>query len=275
MNVCCYNRILLLPAKWNLFTLFMGQQQELREAGFQEEVLLAFAERKGIIHYATPFIRPWERKSCWANKEWWNIAQIWEKESDYKKIRQRADENEWKNSWDFYAKTCGFYRHIVIFGFTKYGEELSEWLQKLNDVETITFCDNDREKQGKSFRGIPVKSLEEILCCGGGQENQTILFLIASQRKAGQIQDFLLQQGLEKRQIICYKHKNAEYYSYLDSRYYRDEFQDICKKEGEKELFLLTLKEVREKLLEDGRYHTWIEKYFMKKWLLKECRIDA
>lgn len=275
LNVCCYNQILLLPAKWNLFTLFMGQLHRLQKAGFQQEVLNAFAWRKGIIHYATPYIRPWERESCWANEEWWQTAQIWEKEPDYQQIRQKTTDNEWKNSWEFYIKECSFYSTIVIFGFSKYGEELSEWIQKIKDVEYIIFCDNDREKQGKSFQGIPVKSFEDIEYHKKGESFLDTLFIIASQRKAGQIQEFLLQQGLQKGQIIRYKHKNAEYYSYLDSRYYRNEFQDICKKEGTNEFSALTLKEVQEKLLEDNRYHTWIDKYFMKEWLLKEYRNDA
>lgn len=247
LNVCCYDKILFLPAKWNLFTLFMGQIQEMKQAGIADEVLEAFNHKTGIIHYATPFIRPWEKESCWMNTDWWQTAKIWETEPIYHMTWQRVVDKERKESWDYYIEQCSLCEKIIIFGFTKYGRELSEWIGKIKDVPEIVFCDNDIKKQGKDYQGLTVKAFSDIL----RPDTEKILFIVASQSRPGEVIDFLLSQGIKREQIICYKKKDAQYYTYLDKRYYQREFLDLCKKEGYSSQDL-------------------IEKYFLKDWLLKE-----
>ena len=50
-----------------------------------------FIKKSGIIHYATPFIRPWERFFCWANREWWQIASIWMETDEYKSVIEKVE----------------------------------------------------------------------------------------------------------------------------------------------------------------------------------------
>ena len=163
LNVCCYNKIVRLPAKWNLFTLFMGQCVQMREAGIEEDTLKVYQERSGIIHYATPMIRPWKRMSCWLDREWWEIAKEWDNESVFQDIKKRVYECEQKNRWDYYLNLFSKYNRIVIFGYTKYSEQLCDWIRETGAELKLAFCDNNVEKQGENYKGVQIFSFADIM----------------------------------------------------------------------------------------------------------------
>ncbi|RKJ02533.1 glycosyltransferase family 8 protein [bacterium D16-54] len=272
LNVCCYNKILFLPAKWNLFTLFMGQIQEMEAAGIEPAVCHAFTQRKGILHYATPFIRPWIRKSCWANREWWQAAYEWKSEAIYKRIQKQVDENERRNHWEYYEDYCQRYCKIVIFGYTEYGKEFSEWVKNTKEIRNLVFCDNDPKKQGLNYKGIQVKSFENVMRDVMTNRGNETLFIIVSQGKKELIKKFLLENGIASEHIIFYKRKGEDYYTYLDKRCYKWELQDILKKENI-DLRITSCfdqEDIKRKFQNDSRYHGLIKKYYMKKWLMKE-----
>lgn len=273
LNLCCYDRILHLPAKWNLFTVFMGQISRMREAGIEETVLDAFHRKSGIIHYATPFIRPWERTNSWLSRPWWQMAEKWSDEPVFWEIHDRVLEMERKMKWDYYADRCCGYSKVMIFGYTRCGRELCDWVSKIKSVQVTAFCDNSSSKQGMEYQGIPVLSLQEVLQEKPGSEIDSILFLIASQTRAGEIWELLMEKGVHKAQIETYKQKGNSYYLYLDETYYKNELQDVCKKEAENwEVFAsLTLPQIREKLLNEERYQSWKDKFYLNRWLLREC----
>lgn len=272
INVCCYNRILFLPAKWNLFTLFMGQLHQMREIGISESTIDDFINRKGIIHYATPFIRPWEKESCWANDEWWNVAREWKNEISYQTLRKKVDEYEKKNTWNYYMKQCNSCNTIILFGYTKYSEEFADWMKKAEVKSAFIFCDNEPKKCGMVYKGIPVMSFQMIV---QKYKLNKLKFIIMSQNRSGEIREFLLEHGVEEGNIIFYKRKNKEYYMYLDECYYVQEFQDILKKENAEihimnALSALSIDEIKYALIHDEAYSGWTEQYFLKEWLLKE-----
>lgn len=272
INVCCYNRILFLPAKWNLFTLFMGKMHEMRKIGISESTIDDFINRKGIIHYATPFIRPWEKESCWANNEWWNVAKEWEDKISYQVLRKKVDEYERRNSWGYYIEQCKSCKTIVLFGYTKYSEEFSEWIRNVKEKSEIIFCDNDLQKQGMDYKGIPVISFQMII---QKYKLNELKFIIMSQNRSGEVNKFLIEQGVKEEHIIFYKRKDKEYYSYLDERYYIQEFQDILKKEKIEDstinvLAVLSMDELKRELIYKEVYSSWTDKYFLEEWLLKE-----
>ncbi len=115
LNVCCYGRIRLLSARWNIFALFLGEERMLRESGISGDVLRQYQEKKGIIHYATPFTRPWEHSRYRACREWWEAAAEWEDTGQYRElygrvcIRERRGNAPAMRGWSFSAsrRTAG------------------------------------------------------------------------------------------------------------------------------------------------------------------------
>ncbi len=265
LNVCCYGKILRIPQKWNLFTLFMGQIQEMREEGIGEKICQAFIKKSGILHYATPFIRPWERYCCWANKEWWGMASIWKEEKEYQLIKEKVEQLEQQYTWQYYVNRCRRYQKICIFGFTRYGKELCRWVQNIEGNREIYFCDNNKEKQGIQYHGVPVYSLDEIR-----RKQGTVFFLIASQGKKEEIKDLLLDLGIEEKNILWYQAKTREYYEYLDNRYYQKELEEIAYKEGYCLQKGETAYEAARKWFLLPEYQGWKEIYYLEKWIGKE-----
>lgn len=265
LNVCCYGKILKIPQKWNIFTLFMGQIQEMREQGIAEEVCQAFQKKAGILHYATPFIRPWERYGCWANKEWWDMAALWKEEKDYLAVKEKVDQVEQRYTWQYYMDQCRQYQVICIFGFTRYGKELCRWMQKRKENWELYFCDNKQEKQGEQYQGVPVYSFEEIR-----KKREPMLFLIASQGRKEEIKKMLLDSGIEEEHILCYQAKTREYYEYLDSRYYQKEWEELVLKEGYCLQKGESRKEAAKKWLLLPEYQAWAETYYLETWIGKE-----
>ncbi len=265
LNVCCYGKILRIPQKWNIFTLFMGQIQEMREEGIGEKICQAFIKKSGILHYATPFIRPWERYCCWANKEWWGMASIWKEEKEYQLIKEKVEQLEQQYTWQYYVNRCRRYQKICIFGFTRYGKELCRWVQNIEGNREIYFCDNNKEKQGIQYHGVPVYSLDEIR-----RKQGTVFFLIASQGKKEEIKDLLLDLGIEEKNILWYQAKTREYYEYLDNRYYQKELEEIAYKEGYCLQKGETAYEAARKWFLLPEYQGWKEIYYLEKWIGKE-----
>lgn len=270
LNVCCYGKIVRLPAKWNLFAVFVGQIYRMKEAGIDKDTLEAYYNRSGIIHYATLACRPWTRKNCWLNEEWWRIAKIWENEWAYKDIQSRVCKDEYKNTWDYYVNLCSKYKGIVILGFTKYSQQLCEWVKKLKTEQEIIFCDNDTEKQKQCYGNISIIGLKEVL--EWKKNKGEVLFLIASQKKTQEIRRLLIEEGIREQDIDYYRWKDAEYYQFLDEHSYLCELRDIYKKEGLdwNELKSLKLEEMHKRIKDSNVYQEWLDRYYLDNWLLKE-----
>lgn len=265
INVCCYGKIIHLPAKWNIFTLFLGQLEEMRSKDIDEMVLNAFKEKKGIIHYATPFIRPWECSLYRANDIWWDMAAVWKEEACYQELYQKVYGKEKQERWSYWLDKCSTYKKVVIFGFTVYGREVCEWLLKGGLREKLFFCDNNSTKWKLMYKGIKVFPLKDI-------NKNEVLFINSSQRRSAEVVQELMEYGVKEDDILCYSRKKPnEYFQYLDDRYYLDELKDIFFREcgpgmGE---FQENLSGMRKLLETDLQYWPWHEKYHMREWILK------
>lgn len=265
INVCCYGKIKHLPAKWNIYTLFLGSLNEMRDNGISEDVLRDFKARKGIIHYATPFIRPWEHTRYWANREWWEVASEWKEELCYQKLEEKIRRKEEPEQWAYYLKRCGEHQKIVIFGFTSYGREMCDWLLNSGFREKLLFCDNNPQKWKMEYKGICTFPLGEV-------EREGTLFINSSQRRSLEVKELLLEAGVKKEDIICYIQRDREYYQYLDSCYYLEELKDIFLREFGRGLkgFEENLSVMRKIVREMPECQSWHGKYFMKDWVLKK-----
>lgn len=265
MNVCCYGKILHLPAKWNIFTLFLGRLGEMRAKGISEDVLVAFAGREGIIHYATPFIRPWEHAFYRANRLWWEAASEWAQEPCYLELYEKVWKHDAGQYLEAWLEKCRGYGRIVIFGFTVYGKTICDWLLEAGFGDRLCFCDNNPEKRGQDYQGIRVSGLGEI-------PKEGALFINSSQRRRAEVTGLLRDYGISEGDILCYERKEREYYLYLDECYYLEELKDIFLRErgrGRKG-FREDLAVMRQVLAGEPEYQSWRGKYFMDEWILKE-----
>lgn len=264
LNVCCYGKICHLSARWNMFTFFRGKLKEMRNMGISEKNLCEFKEGRGIIHYATPFIRPWEHLHCWMNQEWWETAAEWEEKSDYQKLLKKVQEIESKEHWCCYLKKCKNYEKIILFGFTAYGKRLCDWLLNAGLQEKLIFCDNNPKKYQMQYRGVYVFPLREI-------DWARALFINASQRRSAEVTQLLFDAGVKQNDILCYIERQPDFYQYLDSRCYLDELKDIFLRERGESLegFCDDLQQMKKILSIEPSYKSWREYYYMDEWILK------
>lgn len=264
INVCCYGKIRHLSARWNIYSPFLSCLEEMQKNGINEQVLKDFQSKKGIIHYATPMIRPWENFFCWANKEWWDVASEWKEEDFYQSMESRVQKKSQENQWEYYVQKCKEHKKVVVFGFTYYGRQVCNWLLNSALQNKLIFCDNNPEKEGLSYQGIHVVPLDEI-------EKDEVLFINCSQRRSVEVTEMLLNYGIKREDIICYQQKSWEYYQYMDERYYLSELKDIFYREHGSALrgFRENLDEMRNELLRNSEYKEWHDRYFMRSWILK------
>ncbi len=266
LNVCCYGRIRLLSARWNIFALFLGEERMLRESGISGDVLRQYQEKKGIIHYATPFTRPWEHSRYRACREWWEAAAEWEDTGQYRELYGRVCIRERQGKGGDWLGECARHEGVVIFGFTSYGREVCEWLLRAGLGDRLRFCDNDPEKREKTYKGIPVFPLAEIGVDG-------ILFINASQGRSREVTEALVAHGAVEGDILHYRReKPPGYYRYLDEAYYLEELEDIFLREfgrGRGD-FRPDLARMRGLLRNDLQYESWHARYRLGEWILKE-----
>jgi len=100
-----------------------------------------------------------------------------------------------------------------------------------------------------------------------------VLFLIVSQNRKEEMKKLLLAEGIQERDIVCYKTKTREYYLYLDKRYYQKEIEDIFYKEyidKDREETPSQFEKTQAEISEDMG---WTERYYLKDWLLKESEV--
>lgn len=267
LNVSCYNKILRLPAKWNIFSIFLGRVAMMRKHEISQKVISDFTNKKGIIHFATTLNRPWESETSWGNYLWWKNADKWKEESVYKRIKEKVRKIEYENSIKFYLDKCEKYERIAIFGYTQYGKEICDWLINNKIEKKIVFIDNNIEKQGLNYKGKNVISLEE--CC---RDNSAALYINTSQRRNEEVKKILLDFGIKEEDIISYIRKRIEYYSYIDEKNYSNVLNDICLREYGASMDSLNLNynQLVSDIREKSEYEEWINRYHMKVWLLKE-----
>lgn len=265
INICCYGKIKHLPARWNIFTVFLGELTLLRQSGISENVLIEYKEKKGILHYATLPVRPWKHPFCFAGSEWWNIASEWKEEKVYQEMKAGIEEKVEKGQWSYYMRRCRKYQKIAIFGFTYYGRMFCDWLLNNGFKSKLVICDNDPKKKGQIYKGIHVIALGEV---GKGGT----LFINCSQRRSDEVTEMLLQSSIDRENILVYIHsKKIECYTYLDEKYYLNELKDIFYRERGSEMygFQDDLYVMQRELLQNSEYQNWHDRYQMKNWILK------
>lgn len=218
INVCCYGHIMRLPAKWNLFTVFMGQAEELEQKGIDKETIRQMKAKSGILHYATIFIRPWESERFLCNDLWWDYAKLWSETPEYRRLRERMRQREIGYSEEKLALYCTQYERVYIWGFTELGRRVFGELSEKGVDNIVCFIDHDDEKQKFTYSGKEVRPFDSRIYNSGKSA-----FIIVSQKRGKEIQEFLLTKGICENDIVCYIFKNEVYYQCLRPEYQKDE----------------------------------------------------
>lgn len=257
LNVCCYNHIFMLPAKWNNFTAGIGLENDLRVAGYKEDVLLMYKSLYGITHYATKEARPWEGRRAWKDWYWWQVAQKWSNTKAYQAVFQSLKVKDNQNSWLELLESVHTYQTVTIWGYTSYAMELCDWLLNAKMEFEIYFCDNDIKKSGQVYKMVKVLSPEHAF-----QIKEGVIYLIASQRQGEKVRTELLNQGILPENILLYRRKDINFYRMLDSRYYEQELDEIFLKEAVN----IPPEQRMQELL---RHEEWVDKYYLRWWILK------
>ena len=258
LNVCCYNHIKFLPAKWNRYTEVLGASLAMKAAKISRDIWKQYLLPEGIIHFTNKAGRPWEGTFSWKNWYWWTMAEKLSYTTQYKELKKHVEEKEKRASWSYFLEICQQHQEIVIWGFTPYAMELCDWIMLSQPDIKIRFCDSDKEKCSQSYRNISVVNPEQVL-----SEARKCLYIVASQRFGKEIQFKLQIHGIKEEDIWVYKRKGIEFYRMLDERYYQQELEEIFLKEGIDDLNLCNLEELHKN---DKLCH----KYYMDRWILKE-----
>lgn len=210
VNVCCYGHIRRLPAKWNLFTLFMGQLEQLERKGIDRDTIGQMREKRGIIHYATPYIRPWKSRRFLCNDIWWKYAQMWGDTPEFQRLEKSVRQREIGYSVKETAHYCKGYEKVYIWGFTAFGRSVMMSLMELGTGNITGFIDHDEEKQKFTYCGKPVEPFTV-----SDYEQGKCAIIIASQKRGEEVRHMLISMGIREEDIVCFIHKDEYYYQCL------------------------------------------------------------
>ena len=210
INVCCYNHIKRLPAKWNLYTSYMGQLEELREKGIDSQTIRYMEEKKGILHYATLLIRPWRSQRFICNDIWWKYAEIWRNTPEFQILEKRVRQRDMGYSEAKTAMYCTAYDKVYIWGFTAFGRSVMMALLERGTENIAGFIDHDEDKQRFTYCGKAVSAFEI-----SNYKPGKCAIIIASQKRGEEIKKMLIDKGVLEEDIVCFVQKGSYYYQCL------------------------------------------------------------
>lgn len=218
LNVCCYNGIKHLPAKWNLFTFFMGQIEKFKEKGIPEQTIRDMEKKTGILHYATISIRPWKSKRFLCNDIWWKYAEMWSDTPEFQRLEKSVQQREIGYSVKETARYCERYEKVYIWGFTAFGRNIMNALMERGKENIAGFIDHDEEKQRYTYCGKEVTAFQMSY-----YERGKCAIIIASQKRGEEVRHMLISMGIREEDIVCFVQKDEVYYRCLRSEFCEDE----------------------------------------------------
>ncbi len=266
LNVCCWDKIKILPTTYNLQSVDFGQGEELGE---QTDYYINGSKtgvRGKIIHYASGIVKPWNNFRFCGCREWWYYAGCLSDTPQYQHYFGKLQQWHKENDWDKIIFRLSKQDKIFIFGFTYIAKDLYDALYRSGIRGICCFCDNDINKSGSLYRGIPVLQIQEALNKYG-----KAYIINAGQKRFQEINEQLLAMGIPEERVWRFDYSPRQWYYFrnLDKQYYRYELIQILWKEygvdttADQERYELLLKELQQD-------EKMINRYCLKEWLLKE-----
>lgn len=268
INLCCYGAIKILPAKFNMYQHYLGNDSEysLRgtsvgsesENGRNEPVILHFISR----------YKPWRNRRYKSSDRWWKLAELFKNTQQYHSVfrdcRQAGDNLREMN---YIFEVCSG-KKVILWGFTDQGRDVCDIFLR-RGISPYAFCDNDKKKHGESYKGTSVLGLDSV----GAQEE--IIWVVTCKNAYQEVKKQLLDAGVEETDIFhfTFNSRNKEEYFVIDPRYYEEEVQIIALCENDKakmgdEEFLACLHRLIENAdMKDEMYGYLYRKYRFDLWL--------
>ena len=159
-------------------------------------------------------------------------------------------------------------KKLILWGFSDQGKDVCDIFLRRGTVP-YAFCDNDKKKQGESYKGIPVLKLDSA------RNQEEIIWVVTCKNAYQEVQKQLLDAGIEETDIFhfTFNNRDKEEYFIIDPRYYEEEVQIIALCENDKakmrdEEFLTCLRRLIEKAdMKDEMYEYLYGKYRFDLWL--------
>ena len=196
LNYCCYPYIKTLPLKYNLFHFYYGKSIQILYDRYEKEDF--DFEEPYILHMGGKW-KPWLDKRIKGANQWWKYAALYEN-TEYYQIYQKLSSK--KNGLEYLVSILdkNKQRKLVVWGFSRNGCQLCDMLITRNYSNIIAITDNNKEKWGKEYRGIPVMEPQNLL-----ENYNNILWLVSNWVAFEDIELQIQEYGVRKEDIIRYK----------------------------------------------------------------------
>lgn len=245
LNKCCYSKIRLLPLQYNVYANVFIEPQELLMQRFSISEIEDAITKPVIIHYPREYSKPWKNLRCVKGQMWWGYAKKVLDRETFLRIQQ--DAKEWENRYSYKrlfdkVEKC---KQLVLFGFSEIGKMLCDEIDSKFPCKIAAFCDNAKEKQGTSYKGYSVITIDKLL-----EKYKQDLIVITSQNYSDIIYKQLLELGFKSDNIIIYRKKILDYVYSVDKEYWSEMWEDITEDTiSTKECLESGIREVEEYIL--------------------------
>lgn len=268
INFCCYEAIKTLPIKYNMFQHYTGNAVKyLLNAESMSSEIGINGSAPTILHCNSRY-KPWENRKYKSSDRWWELAELFKNTQYYYSVFQdcRKVGDDLREMNHIFEICSG--KKVILWGFTDQGKDVCDIFLR-RGITPYAFCDNDKKKQGESYKGISVLKLDSE------RDKEGIIWVVTCKNAYQEVQKQLLDAGIEGADIFhfTFNNRDKEEYFVIDSRYYEEEVQIITLCENDKakmgdEEFLACLHRLIEKAdMKDEMYGYLYRKYRFDLWL--------
>lgn len=259
LNICCNDKIQFLPLKYNFPKRFYNRRCRLEKTVFEEKEIKEIECGNMILHFSEMF-KPWDSVRCRGQEIWWHYAKMTSCMEILERIAEEAERNSTQKDAQYFYVSVKDRKKIVVFGYSDVGKRACDFLMKIN-ADLLCFCDNDVNKQGKSYRGLNVLPIEKVY-----RDEKDIFVINTSQRYTNVINKQLQKFGISPQNIFIYKYKNKLYYISLTPELYEYELGQLFLEEYGILPGIMNWSQMIE-ILAENLNRTIKQKYFIDEWI--------
>ncbi len=227
LNLCCYPEIKCLPLKYNLFHFYLGKSIKfLYHLPYEKQTFSFDHERPAILHMGANY-KPWNTLSVKGSKDWWKIAEVFNKSDSYRYYWEKCQKAEVHNELHGMLERAKNSQHIVIWGYGEDGRKLCNILLEYRLTNLSAIADNNESFWGMEYRGLPIRGLHAIR---EAYENVFWIISCRMQSACAQIEEQLKAGGIAETAIFRYvnRYRQRMYLLSLDEEAYDKEIENIA-----------------------------------------------
>ena len=222
LNYCCYPHIKILPLKYNLFHLYYGKSIKfLYYLGYQKQEF--DFDEPFIIHMGAKY-KPWIDIRVKCADKWWKLAEIFQ-DTHYYQIYLKQSRCKEDIDIMFEAIEENRNKQFVVCGYSQNGRRLYDMLYAKGYSNIVAISDNNREKCGEIYRGIPVMEMDRVV-----EKYRDIFWIVSVQAAFEEVRQQILGLGFDDHDIVRYinNYDDKFYLLSLDCKYYDSEISKIA-----------------------------------------------